>query len=148
MKGTENMIQYLSFERCKPDNESRYIKIFQKQDGYYLEIAAGRRGMYIVVNSRLYKCGSDSIDVISKLIEPLKIYAWPKSVPSDYVPGDHIMGCDVDTWSLDYKEVEKNTTRHVRGRGSFPDSDPYSVFYNRLSKMIPDKELMEWFIED
>ena len=148
MKGNENMIQYLSFERCKPNSESRYFKLFRKQDGYYLEIAAGRRGMYIVGNGQIYKCGSDSIDVISKLIEPLKIYGWPKSVPSDYVPEDHIMGCDEDSWSLDYKEVERKTTRHVRGRGEFPDVEPYCGFFNRLSKVIPDKELMEWFTED
>lgn len=58
------------------------------------------------------------------------------------------MGCDEDSWSLDYKEVEKKTTRHVWGRGEFPDAEPYSGFYNCLSKVIPDKELIEWFIED
>ncbi len=142
------MIQYLSFERCKPNSESRYFKLFRNQDDYYLEIATGHRGMYIVGNSQFYKCESDSIDVISKLVEPLKIYGWPKSFPSDYVPGGHIMGCDKDSWSLDYKEVEKKTSRHVRGKGKLPDTEPYCNFYNRLNKVIPDKELMEWFIEN
>ena len=141
------MIQYLSFERCKPDNESRYFKLFHKQGGYYLEIATGYRGMYIMGNCRLYRCGTDSVEVISKLIEPLKIYAWPKAVPSSYIPGDHIMGCDVDSWSLDYKEVNKKTMRHVRGRGEFPDFEPYREFFNRLSKIIPDKQLVEWLVE-
>ena len=142
------MIQYLSFERCKQDSESRYFKLFRKQDRYYLEIAVGHRRMYIVGNSQFYKCRFDSIDVVSKLIEPLKIYGWPKSVSSNYVPGDHIMGCDMDSWSLDYKEVEKKTTRHVRGKGDFPDTEPYSDFYNCLSKVFQDKDVMEWFVED
>ena len=80
------MIQYLSFEICKPTNESRYLKLFWKQDGFYLETASGYRGMYVVGNSRLYRCNQDSFESISRAIEPLKIYGWPKVVPFNYVP--------------------------------------------------------------
>ena len=145
------MIEYLSYERCKANNKSRYFKLFRDQDGFYMEIGAGYRGMYIVGKNQLYQCQSDSIEpiteLISELIEPLKIYTWPKTFPTDYVPGNHIMGSDEDSWSLEYKETEKKTTKHIRGRGSFPDADPYRKFYDFLCNVIPDEEFADWFVE-
>ena len=132
------MIQYLSFEICKPTNESRYLKLFWKQDGFYLEIASGYRGMYVVGNSRLYRCNQDSFESISRAIEPLEIYGSAKVVPVNYVPVIHIMACDTDSWSIDYKEFEKKTMRHIRGSGAFPSAEPYRVFMDRLAEVIPD----------
>ncbi len=142
------MVEYLSFERCKPDNGSRYFKLFKKDEGYYLEIAAGFRGMYIVGNNTMYKCRDEDADKITILIEPLKIYTWPKAFPSDYSPEDHLMGCDTDSWSIEYKEVEKKTMRHVNGRGAFPETGLYGEFFLRISRLIPDRELMEWLTTD
>lgn len=140
------MIQYLSFEICQPTNESRYLKLFWKQDGFYLETASGYRGMYVVGNSRLYRCNQDSVESISRAIEPLKIYGWPKVVPFNYVPGIHIMGCDTDSWSIDYKEFEKKTMRHIRGNGAFPSAEPYRIFIDRLAEVIPDG-LTKWLLQ-
>ena len=139
------MIQFLSFEICKPTNESRYLKLFfWRQEGFYLETASGYRGMYVVGNDRLYRCDQKSIELISRVIEPLKIYGWPKVIPLDYVPGNHIIGCDVNSWSIDYKECEKKTTRHIRGNGTFPLSPPYSEFISALCGVTPDRDFIEW----
>lgn len=140
------MIQYLSFEICKSTNESRYLKLFWKQDGFCLEAASRYQGMYVIGNSRLFRCDQDSVELISRVIESLKIYGWPKAVPFNYVPGNHIMGCDTDSWSIDYKEFEKKTTRHIHGRGAFPSVEPYSVFMERLAEVIPDG-IIAWLSE-
>lgn len=146
------MIEYLSYERCKANNKSRYFKLFRDQNGFYIELAAGYRGMYVAGNNKLYQCKPDSVELITKLIseliEPLKIYTWPKAIPTDYVPGKHLMGSDEDSWSLEYKETEKKTTKHIRGRGSFPDTDPYRNFYDCIRNVIPDEQFMDWFVED
>ena len=34
------MIEYLSYERCKANNKSRYFKLFRNQDGFYMEMGA------------------------------------------------------------------------------------------------------------
>ena len=138
------MIQYLAFEICKSNNESRYYKLWRESDGYYLEVANGYRGMYIVGNSQFYQCGFEYMEQISNLIEPLKLYAWPKAFPSDYVPEDHLMGCDTNSWSIHYKELEKKYTRHIRGRGEYPLVKPYSVFMERFVNVIPNESLREW----
>ena len=44
------MVEYLAFQLCKPDGESRYIKIHKEDGSLHMEIAAGMRGMYISDN--------------------------------------------------------------------------------------------------
>ena len=56
------------------------------------------------------------------------------------------MGGDTDSWSIDYKEFEKKTTRHIHGRGAFPSVELYSVFMERLAEVIPDG-LIAWLSE-
>lgn len=141
------MVEYLVFELCKPDGESRCITIQNKNGSLYLDISIGNRGLYISTNIVSYHCGGDSEKLISSLLEPSKPYTWPRVIPSDYTPGKHIMGSDIDSWSLEYKEVEKKTTRHIRGKGDIPTDEPYSSFVDNLMKIIPDRETVEWFIE-
>lgn len=145
------MIEYLAFQVCKEDSSSRYIKFFKKGDKFFLETAEGVRGMYIISKNdseKIYRCDESSARIISSLIEPLKLYGWPKTVPSDFVPTNAIMGCDEYSWSLDYKEVEKKTMRHIRGKGSFPKESPYKEFYRLFIRTIPDQEMKEWFLEE
>ncbi len=142
------MIQYLTFEQCKTDNKSRYFGLFLKGGDLYFETAVGYRGMYIAGNSNVYRCTTDSAQLISAMIGALKIYTWPKAIPSDYVPGEHLMGCDVDSWTIDYKEVEKKTARHIYGKGSFPVEEPYSNFIKYFVSIVPDKNLKEWLQSD
>jgi hypothetical protein len=141
------MLKYLSFEMCKPTNESRYITIFLKDDIYYMETSTGIQGIYLVEDGKLYRCSLNAIEWLSRMIEPLKIYGWPKFIPSDYVPGNHMMGCDSNSWTLDYKEIDKKTARHIHGYGAFPSVEPYSEFMKQLIRVMPDDEFAEWFLD-
>ena len=84
-----------------------------------------------------YKLNSKSEVMISLLIEPLKIYTWPKAIPAGYVPGKHMMGCDIASWSIEYKEAEKKTMRHIYGKGAFPAAPPYSDLQECLKWILP-----------
>ena len=145
------MIQYLAFQVCKEDSSSRYIKFFKKNDEYFFETTSGFRGMYFMLDhdtTRMYRCAESSARLISDLLEPLKIYGWPKAIPSDFVPTDAILGCDDFSWSIDYKEEEKKNMRHIHGKGEFPKEDPYKSFYRLFTRTIPDQELKDWFLKD
>lgn len=141
------MVEYLAFQLCKPDGDSRYIKIHKEDGSLHMEIAAGMRGMYISDNIVKYRCGGVSENLISELIQPTKPYTWPRVIPSDYNPGEHILGCDIDSWSLDYKEEEKKTMRHIRGKGDVPEEEPYILFLVNLMRFVPDREVVDWFLE-
>ena len=144
------MIQYLSFEICKENGQSQYIKLYTEEDDYYLELAAGKNGMYINDSILLYKCRNESlesIEYIAMMIGTLRIYSWPKYIPADYIPRNRIIGCDGNTWSLDFKELEKKTTRHIRGKGEIPEESPYIDLFKYLMQILPDEEFKEWFYE-
>lgn len=150
------MVEFISFELCKNDGQSKYIKYFKRDNDFYLETASGFQGMYIILNNRpdldsnerLYRLSESSARLVSDLMESLKIYSWPKSIPSGYTPSDRIIGSDEDTWSLDYKEEEKKTTRHIRGKGPFPTESPYKEFYRLFTRTIPDQETKDWFLKE
>jgi hypothetical protein len=138
------MVESLCFEICKPDQRSRYICIEVDEDGVYLSTAFGHRGMYAEDAALHYRASLRWASRISDYLRLLKIYSWPKSVPSDYVPGKHMLGCDDDSWSLDYKEMEKSNTRHIHGKGSMPDISPYSDFIQFIDRISPDQDWLEW----
>ena len=147
------MVEYISFELCKADGDSKYIKIFERSGEYYLELKSGVNGIYIIdrknidVDINLYCCPRYSVKLISSLLESLKIYGWSKTIPSDYVPSNRIIGSDDGTWTLDYKERGKKTMRHIRGKGEFPKEEPYISFYRLFINAIPSEEVKEWFLE-
>ena len=150
------MVDFIYFELCKADGSSRYIKFFNEEGDYYLETASGFQGMYIVFNdnvdmesnTKMYSVDKASAKLITKLVESFKVYCWPKSIPKDYTPRDRIIGCGEETWSLDYKELEKKNTRHIHGKGAFPKDNPYKSFYEIFIRIIPDIETKEWFLEE
>lgn len=130
------MVQFFSFELCRPDQKSEYIKIYREPDGVYLETAYGIRGIYMSDHAKKYKLDPISEDTISLLMESLKIYTWPKAIPFGYGPGKHMMGCDDTSWSIEYKETEKKTMRHIYGKGAFPVTPPYSELNECLKRIL------------
>ena len=131
------MIEYLAFELCKSDERSRFLSIRQNKDGADVQIGDGRRGMYIAGQVIRYKLSLDDFRKISHAIEELKVYAWPKSIPKDYLPGEHLLGCDVG-WSLEYKEKDKVTMRHIYGKEAPPKKYPYSILMLCINKLYVD----------
>ncbi len=144
----EFLIEYLCFEVCKPNNDSRFLKICIDDDSVFLSTAFGLRGTYIEDSVLTYQSSYESARLISGMLKDLKINTWPKVVPADYVPGDHLLGCDTDSWSLDYKEKGKKRTRHIRGKGSLPDYSPYNDFLECIDQIAPGNDWIEWIGKD
>ncbi len=142
------MIRYLYFNICKSDNSSRYFELTIEQDGVYWETAYGNRGIYLDSNIQTYHSNKTGADEISRLIEPLKIYAWPQALPSDYVPRKQLMGCDTNSWIIEYYEDGKQTMRHIKGKGSFPVESPYFNFLVSLDNISPTEDLISWIYSD
>lgn len=142
------MIEYLGFELCKPNKRSRFIKIEVEDDGVYLTTAYGYHGMYLEDAFVRYHSPIQSAWLISGLLKDLKINTWPKAIPSDYVPGKYLIGCDVDAWSLDYREQGKKRTRHIRGKGSFPKTPPFEGFLECIDHIAPERDWLKWLGED
>lgn len=142
------MIECLSFEMCKPNTKSRFIKIEVINNEVYLTKAHGSRGIYLEESVLHYCTSTQSLKPFLKILEELNISSWPKAFPKDYVPGRHLMGCDVDSWSIDYKEQGKKRTRHIHGKGSFPDIYPYSNFLEFIDCIDPEQDWIEWVEAD
>lgn len=139
------MLEYLSFELCKENGESRCLKACNCEDGFYLRTGQGYRGLYIAEGMKRYRCGNRLYpSLVSVELEELKIRKWPKAFPADYVPGKHLMGCDEGSWSLDYREEGYRNTRHIHGKGSFPDTYPFTALIRCLDGMCPDSGLASW----
>ncbi|MCR5205376.1 MAG: hypothetical protein K6E47_09985 [Lachnospiraceae bacterium] len=142
------MIEYLSFEMCKPNNASRYIKIEVGNNEVYLTEAYGSRGMYLEESVLRYCTSIQSVKSFLNLLNELKISSWPKAFPEDYVPSSHLLGCDVDSWSIDYRELGKKRTRHIHGKGLFPDNSPYNRFLEYIDCIVPEQDWLEWIEND
>ena len=134
------MIQYLAFELCKSNEQSRYIKLFSRNDSFYIKSAVGSNGAYLLDCINRYHCPNETARIISSVIDSLKIYSWPKTIPSDYIPSDRIIGWDTNTWSLDFKEPKKKYARHIFGKGAFPKEESYRFFMNIVARFVPDNE--------
>ncbi|MBR2788575.1 MAG: hypothetical protein IKD94_05370 [Erysipelotrichaceae bacterium] len=141
------MIEYLCFELCKPDKRSRFIEIEVDEEGVYLTTAYGNQGMYLEDAFVRYHSPIQLAWLISGLLKDLKISTWPKAIPEDYVPEKHLIGCDVDAWSLDYREQGKKRTRHIHGKGSFPDTPPYEGFLECIDHIAPERDWLKWLNE-
>ena len=141
------MIEYLSFELCKPNKISRFIRIKVEENGVYLTTAYGYEGMYLENSFVHYHSPIQSAWLMSLMFEDLKIGSWPKAIPADYVPGRHMIGCDVNAWSLDYREQGKKRTRHIRGKGSFPDTPPFDEFLKCINHVSPERDWLKWIAE-
>ena len=145
------MLEYLSFEYCKENEESHAITLqFDDEQGdYHLRNYHGRRGLYIcgIDGEKRYYVETEKIMPISKLFEMAKIYSWKKSYPPDYIPGEHFMGCDIGSWSMEYKETDKQTTRHIHGKGDICQTFPAPVLLNCVNALFVDFDFMEWISE-
>lgn len=141
------MLEYLSFEYCKESEESHAFTLILGDDGYYhLRNNHGRRGIYAFDRDHMkdYRIEVEKLKPIIHEIEQMKIYSWRKAYPSDYVPGNHLMGCDVGSWSLDYSECEKRTTRHIHGKGSLLETFPKPSSLLFFDSLFPDFNFTEW----
>ena len=141
------LLDEISFEFCAESDETKHINISLDSDDLYVRSERGLRGMYI------YKRGEQVMryrildkEGLSRKLNGLCIYKWPKAFPSDYVPEDHLMGCDTGSWSISYKEIGKKTSRHIHGKGPFPKSEPYLNLLQILNNVDPDHDLMEWVL--
>lgn len=142
------MIEYLSFELCKPNERSRFIEIEVEKDDVYLTTAYGYHGIYIDDSIHIFHSPIQSAWLISGLLKDFKINTWPKTIPADYVPEKHIMGCDADAWSLNYREQGKKRTRHIFGKGPFPNMPPYDGFLECINLIAPERDWLKWIDED
>ncbi len=139
------LVDELSFTFCTESGETKHMHISLDYDRLYLKKEIGLKGLFFEV------CGENTTRYIipdkesfSRKINGLNIYKWPKSFPTDYVPSEHLIGCDQGTWGLTYKEIGKKTTRHIYGKGAFPISSPYVGLLRILNKVDPDHEIMNW----
>ena len=141
------MVGMITLEICKINGESRYISYFHEDGSLFIRIGVGYEGEYAEDNIQLYSCpNSPYYKVFFKYIEKLKIYSWPKVIPEDYVPGKYMIGCDVDSWSLVYREVGKKRTRHIHGEFASLEKEPYLTLVRLLDAASP-KKWIRWLDE-
>ena len=137
----------LSFGFCAENGETRSIEISLDLDKLYVSTKNGFKGLFAYdIGEKIKRYRILDIECFSRKINGLNIYKLPKAIPSDYKPEKHFMGCSAGTWYLSYKELGKKTTRHIQGKGSFPDSSPYIDLLRILNKVHPDQNLMEWVL--
>ena len=144
------MLQHLGFEFCKESGESVGMTLYLSDDGYYyLKNSFGFRGIYICDADHVknYRLKAEYLIGLSGALERLKLYSLKKAYPSDYIPGNHLIGCDEGSWSLDYKESEKRITRHIHGKGDFPPVPPFSDLLHLLDSLFPEVHFKEWLKE-
>ena len=145
------MLEYLSFEYCKETEESHAFKLQLSDDGYYyLQTLHGRLGNYINIEDCIknYRMETEKLFLLSNALESKRIYSWKKVYPDGYIPEDHIMGCDVESWSLDYKECEKRYTRHIHGKGNIYDTFPEVQLLPIFDLLFPDFNFIKWISEE
>ena len=142
------MVDRVTLEICKKNGESRYISYFHIDESLFVRIGIGFEGAYGEDNIHTYSCAdSPYYTVFFKDMENLKIYSWPKTIPEDYTPGKHMIGCDVDSWSLIYHEAGKKRTRHIQGQFAYLETEPYITLVRLLDAASPEKWL-QWLDEN
>ena len=109
----------------------------------------GRRGIYICTDEfvKNYQIAGEHLIPFYRTLEAMKIYSWKKTYPSDYVLGDHLMGCDIGSWSLDYRECDKRIMRHIYGKGDIMETFPKTPLLALFDTMFPDFDFTEWIAE-
>ena len=144
------MLAYLAFEYCKETEESHGFTLYLGEDGYYyLQTNHGRRGIYICTDEfvKNYRIAGEHLVPFYRTLEAMKIYSWKKAYPPDYVPEAHLMGCDVGSWFLDYRECGKRITRHIHGKGDIMETFPETPLLALFDTMFPDFDFAEWITE-
>lgn len=140
------ILDKLSFVFCAENGDTRSINIFFASDNnLYLLSEKGYMGLFIYPKEyRITRYKILDANGFSRKLNGLQIYKWPKAFPAEYVPEKYLMGCDTGSWSLSYKEIGKKTTRHINGKGSFPDFSPYNDFLFILNKVDPNQNIKTW----
>ena len=141
------LLDELSFGFCADNGKTRSIEISLVSDKLYVKAETGLNGLFIYArDEKIKRYRILDKECFSRKLNGLSIYKWPKAIPEDYVPGNHLMGCDKGSWHLSYKELGKKTFRHIHGKGAFPETPPYIVLLQILNKVDPDHDLMEWVL--